>query len=406
MFSNDCWSKKFYGSSKGLAMLFTKSVLILTCMSMFQSAALLGQESTRKQANHMGGLNNTHSLIDLNRRLHKVKKLDLANLPTPFMYLANLSRHLQGPKIYLKSDNLSGHGGGGNKLRKLSYVLAEALQKNATDIITTGATQSNHCRMSASMCAKLGLKCHLILENRRSNYNSTHLNSGNVFLDHLFGANVHHVKQGTDTVKTMQALASDLKQAGRTPYIIPGGASNALGALGYVEAASELTQQMNQENIQATHIITATGSAGTQAGLAVGLQTIGSRAKLIGVSTRLDKMQQVQKVYTLAQNILKRLELPTHTLSNKDILVSDHFIGRGYGEPGSDCIEAIKMMAHQEGILLDPVYSGKAFAGLLSMVKNRELTQNDVVIFIHTGGEDSLPAYEDYFQFNHQANKS
>lgn len=332
-------------------------------------------------------------------QLAQFPNLQLADLPTPLLPLNNLSKLLGGPKIYLKSDNLTGHGGGGNKLRKLSYVLADAVKKGSTDIITTGATQSNHCRMTASQCARLNLDCHLVLENRRDNYQARHLNSGNVFLDKLFGANIYHFKSGTDTKKEMEALAHKLKKEGRIPYIVPGGASNPLGALGYVEAAIELVEQLNKQNIEANLLVSATGSAGTHAGLAAGLQAIGSSMQLLGISTRDSKQAQEEKVFALTKDIGKKLGIDAVLLKRTFIQANADFIGTGYGEPSAGCIEAINLLARHEGILLDPVYSGKAMAGLISLIRAGYFKPSDSIVFLHTGGEDSLPAYEDYFQF-------
>ena len=338
-------------------------------------------------------------LDQLRKNLHRFPNLHLAELPTPLIPLNNLSNHLSGPKIYLKSDNLTGHGGGGNKLRKLSYVLAEAIKKGATDIITTGATQSNHSRMTASQCARLNLKCHLVLENRRDNYETRHLNSGNIFLDKLFGAQIYHLKKGTDTKKEMELLAQKLKNQNRVPYIIPGGASNALGALAYAEAAAEIVEQLKQANVTANYIVTASGSAGTQAGLSAGLQLIGSEINLLGFSTRDQRFAQEEKVFALTKKIAEKMGYSQHLISRTHTQVNSDFVGSGYGEPSKECIEAIKLLAQKEGILLDPVYSGKAMAGLLSLIRNKHFSKEDTIVFLHTGGEDSLPAYEEYFQF-------
>ncbi|NRA47226.1 MAG: pyridoxal-phosphate dependent enzyme [Oligoflexales bacterium] len=251
----------------------------------------------------------------LKAKLKKFPNLQLADLPTPMIHLANLSQHLGGPQIYLKSDNLTGHGGGGNKLRKLSYVMADALEKGATDIITTGATQSNHSRMTASQCARLSLKCHLVLENRRANYEPKHINSGNVFLDKLFGASVYHFKKGTDTKKEMELLAEELKKQGKVPYIIPGGASNELGAAAYAEAAMEILEQLNSMQVNARIIVSATGSAGTQSGLATGLQALASEVSLLGISTKDQKLAQEEKVFELAKKAADRIGIPQNEIN-------------------------------------------------------------------------------------------
>ena len=337
---------------------------------------------------------------ELKNKLNQFPNLHLAELPTPMIHLANLSKHLGGPQIFLKSDNLTGHGGGGNKLRKLSYVMADALKKGATDIITTGATQSNHSRMTASQCARLNLNCHLILENRRGNYEDKHINSGNVFLDKLFGASVYHFKKGTDTKKEMELHAQKLKQEGRVPYIIPGGASNALGAVAYAEAALEIVDQLKAMKVNAKYLVTATGSAGTQAGLATGLQAINSEVSLLGVSTKDPKAFQEEKVFELTKKVASMLGIAQEAVKKDFIQVNANFIGSGYGEPSPECLEAIKLVASKEGILLDPVYSGKAMAGLISLIRNHSFNKDDSIVFLHTGGEDSLPAYEAYFQFN------
>ncbi|MFK7825720.1 MAG: D-cysteine desulfhydrase family protein [Oligoflexales bacterium] len=376
----------------------TRLAFFLFFMANYGFTSSLSPSSFKSEGNPVR-LYDPQKLEILSKKLKNFPNLHLANLPTPLIPLTNLSKHLSGPKIYLKSDNLTGHGGGGNKLRKLSYVLADAVKNGATDIITTGATQSNHSRMTASQCARLGLKCHLILENRRENYDPKHLNSGNIFLDKLFGAQIYHFKKGTDTKKEMELLAQKLKSQNRVPYIIPGGASNPLGAIAYVEAAAEIVEQLSVLNVNARYLVTATGSAGTQAGLAVGLQVLGSEMGLLGISTRTQRFLQEEKVFALTKKIIEKIEFSPSTVNRKFIMVNSDFIGTGYGEPSKECIEAIKLVAEHEGILLDPVYSGKAMAGLIALIRNKQFNKKDAVVFLHTGGEDSLPAYEDYFQF-------
>lgn len=345
------------------------------------SMSLFGSESTMLTAS------------DLQKRIDKQPRISLSHLPTPLIPLPRFSKALGGPQIYLKADNLTGQGGGGNKLRKLEFMFGEAMRLGATDIITQGATQSNHSRMTAAVCARLGLKCHLLLENRRSNHDRDYLNSGNILLDKLMGASVAHFPAKTDMNKAMQNLAAKLRSQGKKPYVIPGGASTPLGAMGYVQCAVEMSQQMRAQYLNLDYMVVASGSAGTHAGLAAGLGALNSSLKLIGISTRGKKDAQSTNVKKLALDIASRLGIEPSTLRDGDVQVWDDYVGDGYGELTDKSKEAIQLLAKTEGILLDPVYSSKAMAGLIDLVRKGHFKPSDKIVFLHTGGETSLYAY-------------
>ncbi len=315
---------------------------------------------------------------------------------TPIEKLKHLSAYLNGPEIYIKRDDLLGLTAGGNKTRKLEFLVADALAQGADTLITVGAVQSNHCRLSLAAAIKEGLKCRLILEERVPNsYKPTA--SGNNFLFHLLGVeDIKVVKAGTDLATAMQEIADELAAEGRQGYIIPGGGSNALGALGYVSCAEELLQQTFDLGLKLDHVVCASGSGGTHAGLVTGL--IGNNANLpvTGISVRAQKEAQEDKLHGLANETAAllgiRAEIPREAFT-----VFDDHVGPGYSLPTESMIEAVKVFAHLEGILLDPVYTGKAAAGLLDLVRQGHFKQGENLLFVHTGGSPALYAYQDSF---------
>ncbi len=227
-------------------------------------------------------------------------RVKLAHLPTPIEYLPRLTEYLGGPAIFVKRDDCTGLASGGNKTRKLEFLMADALQCGADTIITQGAVQSNHARQTAAAAARLGLQCELLFENRIREPGPIYLNSGNVFLDRLFGANTHHYPAGTDMNAAMDVLAASLRGQGRAPYVIPGGGSNRIGALGYVDCALELLQQVNQQKLHVDCVVHATGSAGTQAGLVAGLRATHANIPVLGIGVNAAREIQESRVYQLA----------------------------------------------------------------------------------------------------------
>lgn len=323
-------------------------------------------------------------------------RVSLAQLPTALEAMSRLSAHLGGPEIYIKRDDCTGLATGGNKTRKLEFLMADAVQKGADTVLTIGAVQSNHVRQTAAAAARMGLQCHALLETEVPCTQAAYQDSGNILLDNLFDTQLTFHEKGSDMPGAARALSDSLSEAGRKPYIIPVGGSNAIGALGYIDCARELVEQLLQQQIKATHIVHATGSAGTQAGLLAGLQAQGSGITVIGLSVSADEATQLEKVARLCGEVAE-LSASSEAVPHADIHVRDQYVGPGYGMPTEGMLEAVELCARLEGILLDPVYSGKAMAGLIDMVRRGELTHDDTVVFLHTGGSAGLFAYDWFF---------
>ena len=326
--------------------------------------------------------------------LSRHPRVALAHLPTPLEFLPHLTRHLGGPNIYVKRDDCTGLGTGGNKTRKLEFLMADALQQGATTVITQGAVQSNHARQTAAAAAKLGLDCELVFENRIDGATEPYLQSGNVLLDRIFGARVREVAKGSDMTAELDAVADELRKSGKTPYVIPGGGSNPTGALGYVDCAFELVTQANRQGIVIDHVVHATGSAGTQAGLAVGLKAIHAGIPLLGIGVGADRQAQEQKVFELATKTAK-FTGAEDVVKRDDIVCNCDYIGPGYGVPTEGMNAAVLLAARLEGLLFDPVYTGKALAGLIDLVRKGWFEGAENIVFIHTGGAAGLFAYVD-----------
>ena len=328
--------------------------------------------------------------------LRDFPRVSLAHLPTPLEHLPRLSKHLGGPDIYVKRDDCTGLASGGNKTRKLEYSMAEALQQGADTIITVGAVQSNHVRQTAAAACKLGLKCEVLLEHRIAKPSEPYATSGNVLLDRIFGANLREYPGGADFDQAMAEVADEVTANGGTPYIIPGGASNRVGALGYVNCAIELLGQIKEQELDIAHIVTATGSAGTQGGLIVGLKAMESDIPLLGIGVNVAQEEQEQKVYDLACETAEYIGKPG-CVARGDVVANCDYVGDGYGVPTDSMNEAVLMLARYEGLLFDPVYSGKGLAGMIDLIRNGSLSSGNIV-FLHTGGSVALFAYVDQLQ--------
>jgi L-cysteate sulfo-lyase len=328
--------------------------------------------------------------------LAKFPRLRFAHLPTPLEPMANLSRLLDGPNIWVKRDDCTGLAGGGNKTRKLEFLMADAGQQGADTIITQGAVQSNHARQTAAIAAKLGYECYLLLENRTGSHDPDFLANGNVLLDDIYNARLSDFPAGTDMNQEMLSLAEQLRAAGKKPYIVPGGGSNRIGALGYVNAAYELVGQCNDQGLKVDHIVHATGSTGTQAGLVTGLTAIHSGIDLMGISVRAPKEAQEENVYRLARETADLIG-SSAALNRSDVVANSDYVGEGYGMPTDGMIEAVEMTARHESILLDPVYSGKGMAGLIDLVRQGFYRREENIVFIHTGGAQALSGYRSLF---------
>lgn len=299
--------------------------------------------------------------------------------------------------LFVKRDDLLPGAAGGNKTRKLDFCIADALAKGADTIITCGAVQSNHCRLTASWSAKEGLDCHLILEERvKGSYKED--GSGNNFLFELLGVKSKKVVPGgSDMMAEMEKTAEELKSKGKNPYIIPGGASNAIGALGYAACAEEIMQQLNEMRLQIDHIIVPSGSAGTHAGMAVGITGTNANIPISGMNVSRPKDVQEEIVFKLAEQTADLLGVKKG-VSRDDVVCYADYVGPGYSLPTESMVEAVRLFAAEEAILLDPVYSGKAAAGLIDLVRRGVFSKGDNVLFLHTGGSPALYAYLDTFR--------
>ena len=313
--------------------------------------------------------------------------------PTPIEPLAALSRALGGPEIWIKRDDLLGLASGGNKTRKLEFLVADALAQGCDTLITVGAVQSNHCRLTLAAAAKERLKCRLVLEERVPGSYDPRA-SGNNFLFDLLGVeSIKVVEAGADLAAAMDAIAADLEAKGRKAYVIPGGGSNALGALGYVACAQELIGQLFDASLRIDHIVCASGSAGTHAGLIAGLAGMSATIPVTGINVRRPRAEQERNVHALAKDCADLLDSPAP--ARRTVTALDDWVGPGYSLPTPEMVEAVRMLATQEGILLDPVYTGKAMAGLIALARDGHWRSDERVLFLHTGGSPTLYAYQD-----------
>ncbi len=310
---------------------------------------------------------------------------------TPIEPMRRLSSALDGPSLYIKRDDLLGLAGGGNKTRKLEFLVADALAQGADTLITVGAPQSNHCRLTLAAAAREGLACRLVIEERvPGSYDPAAI--GNNLLFELMGAqSVRMVPAGTDLAAEMQRDADTVEASGGQAYVIPGGGSNPLGAIGYAACAAEIMAQSFESGLLFDRIVVASGSAGTHAGLLAGLAAIGARVPVIGINVRRERREQEGNVHRLAVATSALLDAPAPTRA--DTLALDDWVGPGYSLPTPDMIAAVRLLARTEGVLLDPVYTGKAMAGLVALVRGGAFKPEERVLFLHTGGSPALHAY-------------
>ncbi len=329
--------------------------------------------------------------------LSRFPRLHLAHLPTPLEPMTRLSEQLGGPNLWIKRDDCTGLSSGGNKTRKLEFLMADAQQNKADTIITQGATQSNHARQTTAAAAKLGMECHVLLEERAGSLDDSYVYGGNVLLDQLHGSTISKRPANSDMDTAMEELAQRLREDGKTPYIIPGGGSNKIGALGYINAAIELITQANDRSLRIDHLIHATGSAGTQAGLVLGMEGMNSGIPVYGICVSAPKAEQEDKVYGLAQRTAEFMGLNPDLVQRETVVTNSDYVGEGYGLPTDSMVEAVKLMARYEGILLDPVYSGKCFAGLVDLIRKGHFKKGENVVFVHTGGSVALFGYPNVF---------
>jgi len=320
----------------------------------------------------------------------------LAHLPTPLEPLPRLTEALGGPPIWVKRDDCTGFGGGGNKIRKLEFLMASAVQQGADTVITVGAIQSNHARLTAAAAARLGMSCHLLLQDIGVDTDRDYRGNGNLLLDRIFGAQLHQLPNDSDLELATESLMAELRETGRRPYIIPSGGSNALGALGYVECANELLEQAKTQKLSIGHVVLATGSAGTQAGLLAGLHIQEAPVAVLGICTSRSADEQARKVGKLCDETLELLR-HRRPLPREAVQTNGDYVGQGDGVPTLGMIKAVSLAACSEGLLLDPVYTGKAMAGLVDLVRQGRFGGDENVVFLHTGGSQALFGYRSTF---------
>ena len=320
--------------------------------------------------------------------LSHLPRIPLTHLPTPIEPMPGLSKHLDGPTILVKRDDLTSLAMGGNKTRKLEFLLADAIEQKADTVITSGGPQSNHCRLTAAAATRLGLKCELVFGGEPSDERP----NGNLFLDQLFGAAVHWSKPDLRN-ETVETVAASLRAEGRTPYVIPIGGSNGIGAIGYVAAMYELKEQLASSGQQVDHILFATSSGGTHAGLQLGARLTGFQGQILGLSIDQTKTGKFPpKLADVANESAQRLQVDERFKPN-DFTMSTDYLGGGYGVGGESEREAISLAARYDGLLVGPVYTGRALGGLIDLIHKKKFRKDETVLFWHTAGAPALFAY-------------
>ncbi|HEY4133427.1 MAG TPA: D-cysteine desulfhydrase family protein [Gemmatimonadaceae bacterium] len=329
-------------------------------------------------------------------------RVALATLPTPLLEATRLRAALGGvgrcPRILIKRDDLTGLALGGNKARKLEFLMADALRVGADVIVSSGATQSNHARMTAGAARMVGLECVLVLSSRHANPPL----QGNLLLDRLFGATVHFIQANVDPrfavaadeVQKVAEVVDELTRSGRKPYVIPVGGSSPIGAMGYVDGTRELHEQLRAASIRADRLYFGSGSRGTQAGLELGARAFKVDYKLHGIAVSAGEEEKVQRATRLANEAAALLGL-SERVDPAELFTDQRFIGEGYGVPTEECLEAIRLLARSEAILLDPCYTGKGMAGMLHDIRQGAIDPDETITFLHTGGSPALFAQPD-----------
>lgn len=327
-------------------------------------------------------------------KLATINRVSLFSGVTPLERMPNLTRHLDSVPLFVKRDDSMGFAFGGNKIRQLEFYFGEARAQNADTVLITGAVQSNFVRLAAASANKLGMDCHIQLEHRVSSTNDDYENSGNVLIDKMLGATIHTYPEGEDEAgadRQLGIIAKKLKSKGKRPYIIPLSPGHApLGALGYVVAAQELLGQFKSQNLKVDKIVVGSGSGATHAGLLCGLRALGSSIDVQGICVRRDEEIQRPRLIERCGEIEALLNIENVTIAN-DILLDDEFLAPGYGVAGNDTLEAIKLGARKEALMLDPTYTGKVFAGFIKQAKAHK--NDGALVFLHTGGTPGIFAY-------------
>lgn len=322
-------------------------------------------------------------------RLAALPRIELAHLPTPLEDAHFLSATLNGPRIFIKRDDCTGLAFGGNKTRKLEYLMADAQQQGASVVITCGSTGSNHCRQTAAAARIAGMKCLLVLNTHEEHPTV----QGNLLLDRMLGAQIHYVESESDRNAKMDELAEECRERGEEPYVIPSGGSNPLGASAYVAAVFELMGQLDDLGIEPTRVYTTSStSGGTHAGLAIGAAIAGATFNVQGIAIE-GTADQIRDVVQPLANATAEYLGSDARLTRDDIQVDDRFVGEGYGIPTEECLDAINTVARTHAILLDPVYTAKTMAGLIAHVRRGDIGPDETVVFLHSGGTPAIFTY-------------
>ena len=330
------------------------------------------------------------------KRLELFPRVKLTHVPTPIEEMPNLADALQIPHLYVKRDDCTGLAFGGNKARQLEYYFGEALDLGADTVLITGAIQSNYTRMTAAAACRLGLKCHIQLEERVPDTNDLYQTSGNVLLDRLMGSELHFFPEGEDEEAAdleLERIAEDLRKKGAKPYVIHLGLGHPpLGALGYIDAAKEFSGQIQEMRLKVDEIVIPSGSGQTHSGLLFGLRTLGNPVRITGNCHRRDAAHQKKRIAGVLEDIAELLTSPNPT-TDEDINLFDGVMAPGYGQINDATREAIQLAAQNEALFCDPVYSGKAMAGMIALIRQGHIDKDAVVLFWHTGGQPAIFAY-------------
>jgi len=329
------------------------------------------------------------------------RRIKLLETSTPIQRLHRLEReiggNLGGARIYAKRDDLMSLGGGGNKLRKIEFLLGEAIEQGCDTFITTGGLQSNHARLSAAAAAYVGIACELVLGEMVPRKDEAYRRNGNMLLDEIFGARIHLLGGKENALEFAHERANLLKKEGRRPYVVGAGGSSSIGCLGYAVCAVELVEQEQAIDGGFAHIVVANGSSGTHAGLAAGLAAMGMEPARVRSYAVLNSQEKTHKTTWELANATLALIDPTKSIDFEEIKVSGDQLGSGYGISTTAMWDAIRMLARTEGLLLDPVYTGKAFAGVLAAAKSGAYSGGKAILFVMTGGLPGLFAYQPVF---------
>jgi L-cysteate sulfo-lyase len=328
--------------------------------------------------------------------LSRLPRVRLAHLPTPLEPLERLSADLGGPPLFVKRDDMTGLAFGGNKTRKLEFLLADAKTTDADTVITAGGLQSNHVRQTAAAANRAGLACHLVLQRYLDWPDAAYLESGNLLLDGLLGARIHIAPPDRPRDEVMARLAERLTAEGARPYVIPAGGSNPVGGLGYAAAAGEILDQAEGLGIDVGAVVFATASGGTQGGLIAGFALRKAAVEVVGINVDVTDAALADKIRRVAAGTAGLLGLGEAAVAGK-VVIADGYGGEAYGVPTPEMQESLRLLARREGLVLDPVYTGKAMAGLIGLARQGRFGASRAVVFIHTGGLPGLFAYPSLF---------